>query len=92
VDKRLRNVCDYITKCQGFIKTEKGMQPVTPVMASRGLTTEQAENLWILNDTYNQEGKPVKKEIFRAKNFFDKYDTKQIIDFTKDDTQPKKKK
>jgi hypothetical protein len=93
IDKRLRNVCDYITKCQGFIKRDNGWELVTPIMASRGLSTEQAENLWIFNATFNQEGKEIKKEIFKAKNFFDKYDTKQIIDFSQSiPTETKKKK
>lgn len=87
IDRRLRKVCDYITKCSAFIKTENGMIPVTPVMASKGLTQEQSDNLWIFNHTFNQEGKEIKKEIFKAKPFFNMYDTKQIIDFSKKDTK-----
>lgn len=83
IDKRLRKVCDYITKCDAFIQTKNGMIPVTPVMASRKLTKEEEDNLWILNETFNQAGQTIKKEIFKAKPFFDFYDTNQIIDFTK---------
>jgi hypothetical protein len=85
IDKRLRKVCDYITKCDAFLRIDNKMLPVTPVMASRGLTKEQSKVLWILNQTFTQDGKIVKKEIFRAEPFFDKYDTKQIIDFSRKD-------
>lgn len=81
IDVRLRNVCDYVVKCEAYIKQGKKFERVTPVKASKGLTKEEGENLWILNTTINQGGEIIKKEMFRASKYFNLYDTKQIISF-----------
>jgi hypothetical protein len=81
IDIRLRNVCDYVVKCEAYIKLKKGFDKVTPIKASKGLTQEEGENLWILNTTITPAGEVVKKEMFRASKYFNLYDTKQIINF-----------
>lgn len=81
IDVRLRNVTDYVVKCEAFIKKGNNFEVVTPIKASMGLTKEEGENLWIMNNTINQGGEIVKREMFRAAKFFNLYDTKQIISF-----------
>lgn len=81
IDIRLRNVCDYVVKCEAYIKLKKGFEKVTPIRASKGLSKEEGENLWILNTTITPAGEIIKKQMFRASKYFNLYDTKQIISF-----------
>ena len=81
IDLRLRNITDYLTQCEALIKQGNKFIKVTPVKAISGLTEEETENLWIKNTTIDRSGKVINKSIFKAKPYFNLYDTNQIIDF-----------
>lgn len=81
IEVRLRNVTDYLTQCESFIKKGKQFIKVTPIKVLDGLTKEEQDNLWIMNTTVDRGGNMINKSMFEAKPFYKYYDTNQIIEF-----------